>query len=361
MIDKNLTLFLVLKDRPYYTYRLMKYMDWLKYPFKIIIADGGKNKEIQQVLEENKNFPNLDYTYVRCPYDGTLDDFHEKMGDTIKLVDTPIVSVIDNDDFFLLEGYFNCLNLLKENPTYTSARGALNVISIAYDVWGQSHIGENIYSTYKNSVVGDTAADRMTFQTKNFHSNWHNLTRTNHVKACWAMLNVIKPQNMRFTEQVTGYLNVLWGTGYRGDFPWGLHQHGQRIETGGNSLESHFPSQKEWISSETWLGEFNKMTELMGVAIAEYDDIPVEEAMNKFVDTYPFKVGELEKDFRIRTQEARSLGYNEERIKELFKVIKQHNIKELPQVGEIVFSPLTSHEEMVLLDKFLQSQGNVNA
>ena len=77
MIDNNFSILLVLKDRPSYTFRYMKYMDLLNFPYKILIADGGENVEIQQVLENKDNFPNLNYDYIRYPYDNTLDDFHE--------------------------------------------------------------------------------------------------------------------------------------------------------------------------------------------------------------------------------------------------------------------------------------------
>ena len=57
MIDNNFSILLVLKDRPSYTFRYMKYMDLLNFPYKILIADGGENVEIQQVLENKDNFP----------------------------------------------------------------------------------------------------------------------------------------------------------------------------------------------------------------------------------------------------------------------------------------------------------------
>ena len=62
----------------------MEYMNFLNYPFKIIIADGGRNQQIENILKEKSTFSNLDYDYLRYPYDQTLDDFHEKMSDSIE-------------------------------------------------------------------------------------------------------------------------------------------------------------------------------------------------------------------------------------------------------------------------------------
>jgi len=61
MKDNNLTLFLILKDRPFFTERLMQFMNFVQYPFKLIIADGGKDKEIQTLLEDEQTYPNVDY------------------------------------------------------------------------------------------------------------------------------------------------------------------------------------------------------------------------------------------------------------------------------------------------------------
>jgi|TARA_A100000172_G_scaffold80409_1_gene69898 glycosyltransferase domain-containing protein len=367
MKDNNLTLFLILKDRPFFTERLMQFMNFVQYPFKLIIADGGKDKEIQTLLEDKQTYPNVDYEYIRCPIDKTLDDFHEKMANTIDRIDTPITSVIDNDDLLIQEGYYKCLQFLKDNPGYSSARGKMSSMGVNHHedspaelrgVCGNLIIQSNMYSKYMDDIVGDTAKERFKDQTTHFHGNWHNLTRTNHVQACWKMLNVIKPENMRFTEQVTGYINTLWGDSHRGDFDWMLHENSQRIMTQGVPLSSHFPKQVDWLEIDCWASDFNKMTELMGVAISEYDDTPVAEAMDYFAETYPLKFlgSENEKHiplFREKINEAKKLGYSEKRIEELTQVVRKYNIKDLPQVGDLGFSPLTTLLEQTLMANFL--------
>ncbi len=354
MIDSNFTYVLILKDRPSYTLRLMQYLNHVEFPFKIIIADGGKNKEIQYVLENVDNFKKINYKYFRYPYDDGLDDYFEKMASVVEKIDTPIASVVDNDDFFLTEGICNSLYFLKNNLDYSSARGEVHPINISGGPTGKMSISpDNLYSKFKTSIVADTAKDRVSQQSHQFHANWHNLTRTNHLTASWNMINAVKPKNMRFVDNMTGYLYVAWGNGYRGDYPWMLHQRAERIEIKGQSLKSHFPPQNEWVSSDYWLEDFNKMTEVIGVAIAEYDGISVEDAMTAFTDVYPYKVEAHIELFKSRVKEAKKIGYDENRIQRLFDVVKKYNVKEVQPVSDLDFEFLPAQEEVDALSKFL--------
>ena len=351
-MDKNVTILLVLKDRPHYTLRFLKYMDLLKSPYKILIADGGRHPTIPQILQNKQNFPNLNYEYVRYPYDHSLDDFHEKMASVVQKIDTPTVIAMDNDDFILSEGIAKCLVVLKENNSYSSARGAIHRIDISHDIYGHMTLGKNMYTKYPNSIIEQTAANRVREQTKRFHSNWHNVTRSNHFKTAWRMINVVKPQNMRFTEQLICYLNVLWGDGFRSDFFWLLHQQGQRIEINGASLDSHFLDQEAWIKSDYWLEEFNKMTEAVAVAMSDLDGIPIEKSLEIFAETYPLKLPHLKSLLEVRIKEAVDLGYNTERIKKLFKIVKEHDIKNIEPIADIS-DGIPARQEIEFLTNYL--------
>jgi glycosyltransferase domain-containing protein len=356
-MDKNFTILLVLKDRPSYTMRFMNYMNHLyqesnpsNYPFKIVIADGGSDLNIQKTLENKSNFPNLEYQYLRYKYDETLDDFHEKMASAVDHITTPVASVLDNDDFILLEGVYNSLNFLKNNHDYSSSRGAVTIMNI---LAGRLRLGSNIYSIFKDPIVSSSAAGRMIEQTKAFHGNWHNLTRTRHLKASWKMINVAKPQNMRFTEQMTGYLNIIWGHGHRDVYPWLLRQDGERIKTKEGTLADHFPPQEVWIKSDFWQEEFNKMTEVVGVAISAYDNIPVEEAMDKFSKTYPHKVPDHFQLLQDRIKGCQKLGYNEQRIERMFDILRKHEVEVIDPLEDIDFQYPTAEQEIDILSSFL--------
>lgn len=354
-MSKNFTVFLVLKDRPGYTYRFMRYMDYLRYPFDIIIADGGKNKEIEGILLDKSNFPNIQYDYLRHPYDETLDDFHQKMADSITKISTPLASIMDNDDFLILDGVSKCVQVLAESNKYSSARGAIHRMHVSHNISGYMQLGDNMYSRYLESIEGDTAMSRVYEQSARFHGNWHNVARSNHLKAAWNMINIVKPQNMRFTEQMTGYLNAVWGDGFRGEFPWLLHQHGERIEVQGGNLDSHYPDQKSWINSDFWPEEFAKMTEVIGTAISSYDGCSIEDAMKAFREAYIFKLPEMKDLLQSRINESYEVGYNDGRIKKLFDVVEKYNVKAIEAIGNVDYDFPEYDEELIYMRNFLMT------
>ena len=239
-MSDNFSILLVLKGREAYTMRLMAYFNEICFPYPIIIADGGNDSTIGSLLKNPNVWPNIRYDYKHYGYDLALDDFHNKMSLAVERIETPLVSVMDNDDFMFLKGIEDSIKFLKDNDEYSSTRGMIQSAHISHDITGDLEIGGNMYKQYPDSIVASSASSRMIEQTKRFHGNWHNITRSNHIKACWKMLGVAKPTNMRFTEQVTGYMNIIWGHGGRFEYPWLLHQQGQRVIVEGGTLASHF-------------------------------------------------------------------------------------------------------------------------
>ena len=72
LADK-LTIVLPLKGRPLFTIRYFLYMEAVKCPFKILIADGSLDEENKKVIDENKHrWPHVNFEYYRFPPDNTL-------------------------------------------------------------------------------------------------------------------------------------------------------------------------------------------------------------------------------------------------------------------------------------------------
>jgi len=353
--NKNFSILLPLKDRVNYTLRFLSYLNWVKFPHKIIIADGGKDETVSQILSNTTNFPALTYEYIRYPYDATVSNFYNKMDDAVSRIDSATVSVMDNDDFIFLEGIDKCLEILKNNPQASSCRGAINSLFISNDIFGTLSLGGNMYTTFPDSICGPSAGERMIDQTSHFHGNWHNITRSNHVKACWQMINEVQPQNMRFTEQLTGYLNAIWGDSHRSDFYWLLHQQGQRIITESGSLADHFPAQAVWINSDYWLEDFNKMTEVIGVAISVQDSVSVTEGMKLFRESYPLKLPDLSELIKDRIKQAEELGYNDQRITNLIRIAQNNKVNEIVPIADFTPTHITAEKEVELLSSFLST------
>lgn len=115
LADK-LTIVLPLKGRPLFTIRYFLYMEAVKCPFKILIADGSLDEENKKVIDENKHrWPHVNFEYYRFPPDNTLLDFQRKMVGILGRVTTPYVMWNSNDDFYVIDTMFECVNFLEED------------------------------------------------------------------------------------------------------------------------------------------------------------------------------------------------------------------------------------------------------
>ena len=177
MSDK-LTVVLPLKDRFKYTHRFLSDLNEKKCPFKIIIADGGSDFNLQTTL----NYPNVNYEYIRYPFDNDLQDFFSKMKDATKRVETKYVTLQDNDDYFDIDGMNKSVEIL-EKENYHSARVIIT----------QGKGGHNLYAKYPDPITGSTSAERVINQTRYFHSNWHNVMYSNILKTTWELIDLVQP------------------------------------------------------------------------------------------------------------------------------------------------------------------------
>ena len=352
-MSDNLSILLVLKDRTKYTKRFLNYLNYVRFPYPVIIADGSYEQEIKSLLSDKNNFKNLNYEYHYYGYDKTLDHFHEKMSLAVERINTPLVCVMDNDDFVLQEGLEKSIKFLKENDEYNSTRGAIQLIDISENVHGHLSVGRNIYEKYLQSIDADNPLDRLNMQNKYFHSNWHNVTKSSHIKACWKMIDVSKPSNMRFTGQMVDYVSIILGKSSRFTYPWILHQQAERVEIEGEVLCSHFPAQTEWIKSSHWVENFNKMAEIAAACASEVRDIPVPDAIESFYKSYALKLPHLENILNKEIAKCREIGYNKERVNKLRLVISECDILNTQKIKEGDGLTFSADEELDILKDFL--------
>ena len=354
-MSDNLSILLVLKDRTKYTKRFLNYLNYTRFPYPIIIADGGREQEIESLLRNRSNFKNLNYEYHHYGYDKTLDNFHEKMSLAVDKISTPLVCVMDNDDFVFQEGLQKSINFLKENHEYNSTRGAIQLIEISENIHGRLNVGGNIYGKYLESIDSDSPLERLNMQNKYFHSNWHNVTKSSHIKACWKMINVSNPSNMRFTGQMVDYVSIILGKSSRFTYPWILHQQADRVEIDGKTLCSHFPTQTEWIKSSHWVENFNKMAEIVAACASETHDIPVADAIESFYESYTLKLPHLKNILNKEVTKCRKIGYNKKRVEKLRLVISECDIQNMQQIKDDHLLTFSTDEELSILKDFLSN------
>lgn len=184
----KLTVVLTLKGRDEFTYRWMEYMNEMHCPYKILIADGGDNLEIEEHLRDYNNYPNLDYEYIRYPFDASLIIYLKKLENVISRVKTEFILLADNDDFYLLDRVPGLIAFLDENADYVAARGQLVNFELFNSIWDLGYNQPRAYRYYA-SVVNSPSIDSDCPLTRikklcqgmsdyDYYSNWYSVTKT---------------------------------------------------------------------------------------------------------------------------------------------------------------------------------------
>ncbi len=129
-INTDLTVLLCIKDRVEYILRWMQYANNVELPFRIIIADGGKDKELEKRLRNYSNFPKVHYTYLRYPHDKTYNDYYRKQYLAAQHVKTKYCIMADDDDFLLVGGLLSAIKYLNSNQDYIACRGGITSFNV---------------------------------------------------------------------------------------------------------------------------------------------------------------------------------------------------------------------------------------
>lgn len=233
---EKLTIILTLKDRVSFTYRWMEYMNDICCPYKILIADGGKDKDIEEHLTVTSNYPNLNYTYLRYPYDQNFSFYYKKFVDVVGRVTTPYLQFADNDDFFLLERYAEFIEYLDHNPEVVSCGGKsinLNLVS-KYNITVNASTAENYIASLHNlpqSVAQDSASERITYFFENVERNilwwaYYNLHRTTAIQNSFEFLKIYEFKEIVAFE-IHIHISLLFAGKYKElNFPFYIRQEG---------------------------------------------------------------------------------------------------------------------------------------
>ena len=193
----SVTIILTLKGRDEFTYRWMHYMNEMRCQYKILVADGGDSIEIEKNLSNCENYPNLNYEYIRYPFDENIVDYYSKLVNVLSKVTTEFVLQADNDDFYLLEQIPELINYLENNQDYVSARGSLVNLEV-FDKAGISKGKLNgsrykALAVYAPSIESEFVLERIKslclgMSTYDYYSNWYAITRTKLLVKIWSNL-----------------------------------------------------------------------------------------------------------------------------------------------------------------------------
>lgn len=118
--------------RALFTLRMLWYLDKIRFPYPLIIADGANDARLRDILKDSSHFPNLTFTHY-CRRDVSPNAFMRKCLAAVSMVDTPYVMMIENDDFIFPRDIALAVAFLETNPDYVAAGGAVAGFNLSVD------------------------------------------------------------------------------------------------------------------------------------------------------------------------------------------------------------------------------------
>ena len=219
--DKNqLTIVLTLKDRSEFTFRWMNYMNSIKCPYKILIADGGKDLRVEKKLIDHSRYINLDYEYIRYPYDKSFDEYYNKCVDAFSRVKSKYVLMADNDDFYILDTIPKMLHFLNKNLEYVGCRG--QTINLSLQNSKRIKINNTIGHSYSAEVNTSDSIEQNNWierveryldsvNKNDYYNNWYCIFRTLPLQNIWKKIASHKINESVINELFFHYVILLQG------------------------------------------------------------------------------------------------------------------------------------------------------
>ena len=194
-----LTIVMPLYGRFGCTDRVLKYMNDIEVPFRILIADGG-GENLESWIKE-RNFSNLDIQYSFFGKDRSIIDYMDKMNSAFSMVSTPFSLIMDNDDFISLPGVFKGISFLNNNPDYSSFRGGV------FELWLDKKA--SIYKT--ETIDNDSPFFRIKEGFMNLNPAWHNICHTSIRKLYFNIISLSKTSDFQLIQRFETFFHLLFG------------------------------------------------------------------------------------------------------------------------------------------------------
>ncbi|MFA5779089.1 MAG: TIGR00180 family glycosyltransferase [Elusimicrobiota bacterium] len=291
-IDKSLTVLLALKDRVPFTFRWMAYADKICFPFKVLIADGGADETVPEVLSNRNNFPNVDYEYVRYPYDQTYFEYYTKLTNALSRIETPFVAMADNDDFYIVEGLRRSVDFLHAHPDYSSCRGEMGGLFLKRsqkygnlsEVYGDD-FEFGLSSSLPNNLEEETANRRIQCHLLNYVPTFYAVHRTEQLRKCFQTLTEINPSDIFINELITSCLSVAAGKVKIERYLYLVRQQ----KSPGSSAVTEEQKKGDYFDRmllASWSNDFSNFLQAVSAVIADNDKISIDNAIRLVREGY---------------------------------------------------------------------------
>ena len=263
----------------------MNYANYISLPFKIFIADGGKDIEVEKKLKNLRNYPNLDYKYFKYPYDNTYSRYFNKLNNIIEKVSTSFVMLVDNDDFVVPGGITKSINFLENNPDYISCRGRIDGILIKPSSSKKDKEKYEFRYPSEDSVKlnQSRALNRLKTHLSNYSPTFYDVHRAVNLNEAFLRLKEMDFSDLHLAELATSCISVTQGKIKRNNYPFLVRQ----LNPPGSSAaeENKKGNFFDRMFSKTWSNDYNTLRLNISNRLSETDNISKSEAAN-FFDNY---------------------------------------------------------------------------
>lgn len=203
----ELTIILLIKGRPLFTKRWLKYANQNLKNFNIIIADGGE--EIDRYEIDESYFPNINLSQIVFPFDKDIKTFQSKIIKALGSVSTQYVCMMSNDDFIFQDSIFNQIKFLDNNPDYSASRGdvfdfAINSLNKKNQLYGDIYSIFRLF--YPIGYNSNDVLERLKDYKKCYSGLWHSIIRTEILKE---IINRSIKNNISSNQIFERYVNLM--------------------------------------------------------------------------------------------------------------------------------------------------------
>lgn len=291
-IDKNLTVLLVIKDRVPYTLRWMAYANKISFPFKVLIADGGKDESVPAVLTKPANFPKVNYEYIQYPYDQTYAHYYAKMADALSRVNTEFVAVTDDASFYLVEGIRRSIEFLSTHSDYSVCGGNIGCFSVWPDdkksqfnpAYGEKV--EFFSDLYRfRQIENETTGARVANHFALYCPTYYDVHRAKQISSYFNILKELELKDIFLAELLTSFLPVCAGKVRREPYLYMLRQQKDRGSSSGDHRKKYGDT-FDRLLLESWSADFTKFEYAIASAISAQDGITIDSAQQQVRQGY---------------------------------------------------------------------------
>ena len=233
----------------------------------------------EELLSKSDSFPNINFQYLRYPYDKDRTTFNEKVDDALSKVETPFAIRADDDDFYFVDGLRESIRFLKDNPNYGVCRGRLGKFVLRPEpdqTFGEGV--EFVVEAFVESNEQKTAAQRMERNFSQYDTTHYDMHRTEDMQRYYRVLKELDMKNALLAELLPSSLAVIDNLSKRNTSLYLMRQ----LNIGGSIAgreKKRYGDYFDRMFQESWSIEFSKFSNVLAGNLAKKDDISINEAL----------------------------------------------------------------------------------